>query len=65
MSYMSNVNYILFSHVVRNRMFGTLERLCTYRKDKTHSLDGHIHLMYNKLWTFHVTYNEIYELSLE
>ena len=65
MSYMSNANYIFFSLVVRNRMFGALERLCAYRKDPTHSLDEHIHLMYNKLWTFHVTYIEHYELSME
>ena len=65
MPYMSNANYILFSHVVRDRMFNTLERLCAYRKDPTHSLDENIHLMYNKLWTFHVTYGEHYELLME
>ena len=65
MPYMSNANYILSSYVMRNRMFGTLERLCAYRKDPTHSLDEHIHLIYNKLWTFHVTYNDHYELLME
>ena len=25
----------------------------------------HIYVMYNKLWTFHVTYSEHYELSVE
>ena len=65
MLYIFNANYILFSHVVRNIMFGTLERLCAYRKDPTHSLDEHIHMMYNKLRTFHVTYNEHYVLSVE
>ena len=25
----------------------------------------HIHVMYNKLWTFHVTYSEHFELSVE
>ena len=49
MPYMFNVNYILFSHVVRNKMFGALERLCAYRKDLTNSLAEHIHVMYNKL----------------
>ena len=58
MLYMSNVNYILISHIVRDKMFGALERLCGYRKYLIHSLDEHIHLMYNKLWTFHVTYSE-------
>ena len=28
MPYKLNANYILFSHVVRNRMLGALERLC-------------------------------------
>ena len=65
MPYMSNANYILFSHVMRNRMFVALERLCAYRKDSTHSLDEDIHLIYNKLWTFHVTYSDHYELSVE
>ena len=65
MPYMSNANYILFSHVVRDRMFDALERLCTHRKDPTHLLNEHIHLMYNKLWTSHVTYIEHHELSVE
>ena len=65
MLYMSNVNYILFLHVVSDRMFGSFEGLCAYRKDPTHSLDEQIHLIYNKLWTFHVTYSEDYELSVE
>ena len=64
MPYKFNANYILFSHV-GNRMFGALERLCAYRKDPTHSLVEHIHVMYNKLWTFHVTYSGHYELSVE
>ena len=64
MPYKFNVNYILFSRV-GNRMFGTLEQLCAYRKDPTHSLAEQIHVMYNKLWTFHVTYSEHYELSVE
>ena len=42
-------------------MFGVLERLCAYRKYPTHSLAEHIHVMYNKLWT----YSEHYELSVE
>ena len=46
-------------------MFGALKRLYAYKKDQIHSLDEHIHVMYNKLWTFHVTYNEHYELSIE
>ena len=46
-------------------MFGSLERLCVYRKGPTHSLVEHIHVMYNKPWTFHVTYNEHYELLVE
>ena len=62
---MFNANYILFSHVVRNRMFSTLKRLCAYRKDPTHLLTKHIHMMYNKPWTFHVTNNEHYELLVE
>ena len=53
MPYMSNANYILFSHVVSDRIFGALERLCAYRNYPTHSLDEHIHLIYDKLWTFH------------
>ena len=65
MPYKFNSNYMLFSHVVRNRMFGALKRLCAYRKDPTHSLAKHIHVMYNKLWTFHVTNSEHYELSVE
>ena len=65
MPYMFNVNYNLFSHVVRNRMFGSLERLCAYRKDPTHSLAEHIHVMYKKLWAFHMTYSEPYDLSVE
>ena len=63
---MTNDNCILFSHVVRNRMLGALEQLGAYKKDQTHPLDKHIHLIYNKLWTtFHVTYSEHYELSVE
>ena len=62
---MSNVSYLLFSHVVNDRIVGTLERLCAYRKDPTHSLNEYIHLMYNKLWIFHETYNKHYELSKE
>ena len=46
-------------------MFGALEQLGAYKKDPTHSLDKHIHLINNKLWTFHVTYSEHYELSVE
>ena len=46
-------------------MFGVVERLCAYRKVPTHSLAEHIHVMYNKLCTFHVTYSENYELSVE
>ena len=46
-------------------MFGALESLYAYREDPTHSLDEYIHLMYNKLWTFHVTYSERYELSVD
>ena len=65
MSYMLNANHIFFSLVVRNRLLGALERLCAYRKDPTHSLTEHIHVMYNKLWTFHVTYNEHYELLVK
>ena len=65
MPYIFNANYILFSHVLRDKMFGALDRLYAYKKDPTHSLDEHIHLMYNKLWTFHVTYSEHYELSVE
>ena len=65
MSYMFNANYILFSYVMRNRMFDALERLCAYKKDPTRSLAEHIHVIYNKLWTFHLTYNEHYELSIE
>ena len=60
---MSNANYILFSHVLRDSKFGTLEILCAYGKDPTHSLDEHIYLMYNKLWT--LTHSEHYELSVE
>ena len=62
---MFNVNYILFLYIVRNRMFGALERLCAYGKYLTHSLAKHIHVMYNKLWAFHVIYSEHYELSIE
>ena len=43
------LHFILTYSVVRDRMFGVFERLCTYRKDPTHSLDEHIHLIYNKL----------------
>ena len=46
-------------------MFGILERLCVYRKDLTHSLAEHIHVMYNKLWTFHLIYSGHYELLVE
>ena len=49
MPYKFNANYILFSHIVMNIMFDALERLCAYRKDLTHSLAEHIHVMYNKL----------------
>ena len=45
MSYMINVNYILFSYVVRDIMFDVLERLFSYRKYPTHSFDEHIHLI--------------------
>ena len=45
MRYMFNANYILFSHVVRNRMFSALEGLCAYKKDQIHSLVEHIHVM--------------------
>ena len=65
MPYMFNANYILFSYVVRNRMFNSLERLCAYRKFPTHSLVEHIYVMCNKLWIFHVTYSEHYELLME
>ena len=65
MPYMFNANYILFSHVVRNIMFCSLEGLYAYKKDPTHSLVEHIHVMYNKLWTFHVAYSEHYELLVE
>ena len=63
--YMSNANYILFSQVVRNRMFAALEQLCAYKKNPKHSLREHVDVMYNKLWTFHVIYNEHYEFSVE
>ena len=46
-------------------MFSALKRLCAYRKDLTHSLTKHNHMMYNKPWTFHVTNSEHYELSVE
>ena len=56
MAYISNANYILFSHVVRIRMFCALEQLCAYKKNPKDSLEELIDAMYNKMWTFHVTY---------
>ena len=46
-------------------MMIALERLCEYNKVPNHSLEEHIGVMYNKLWNFHVTFNEHYELSVE
>ena len=62
---MFNANYILFSHVVRNRMLSALERLCAYKKNPKYSLREHIDVMYKKLWTFHVICCEHYELLME
>ena len=42
-----------------------LERLCEYKKDPNHSLEEHIGVMYDKLWNFHVTFKEHYELSVK
>ena len=60
---MPNANYILFSHVIGDRMFGALERLYAYRNDPTHKLHEPIHLMYKKQWIFHVTRNEWSEVQ--
>ena len=62
---MSNAYYILFLHVMRDRMLVALKRLCVYKNDPKHSLVKHIDVLYNKLWTFHVIYNEDYELTIE
>ena len=48
-----------------DRMMIALERLCEYKKDPHHSFDEHIGVMYDKLWNFHVIFNEHYELLVE
>ena len=65
MSLMSNASYVLFSHVMRNRMIGALERLYACKRNPKHLVREHIDVMYNKLWTFQVIYSEHYELSME
>ena len=55
---MSNFGPKLFLYVVRNQMLVSLE-ISVYRKDPNHSLDEHIHVIYNKLWTFHLIYSEL------
>ena len=52
-------------YVVREQMMITLEQLCEYKKDRDHSLEEHIGVMYDKLWNFQVIFNEHYELSVE
>ena len=42
-----------------------LQQLYEYKKDSNHSLHEHIGIMYDKLWNFHVTFNEHYEFSVE
>ena len=46
-------------------MMIALERLCEYKKDPNHSLEEHIGVMSDKLWNFHLTFNEHYKLSME
>ena len=46
-------------------MMIALERLGEYKKDRNRYLEEHIGVMYDKLWNFHVTINENYELSVE
>ena len=46
-------------------MMIALERLCEYKKDLNLSLEEHIGVMYDKLWSFEVIFNEHYELSVE
>ena len=46
-------------------MMIALKRLCEYKTDPNHSFHEHIGIMYDKLWNFHVTFNEHYELPME
>ena len=43
----------------------TLERYVNIIKDPNHYLEEHIGVMYDKLWSFHVTFNKHYELYVE
>lgn len=50
--------------VVSNQMMRALDRLERYKKRPNHSLHEHIGVMYNKMWTFHVRFNEHNELAM-
>ena len=55
---MSNVNCILFSHVVMNRMFGGLERLCAYKKkEKMNALDSFYIINFIEFYSHIITFN--------